>query len=73
MLNPDVPVSYAVIVMVGGNLTCAIAGDAATAVPAKVIAASMMTELIIPFLQLGCRRSGRLLFEPCQARCVGAE
>jgi len=73
MLNPDVPVSYAVIVMVCGNLTCATAGDAATAVPAKAIAASLMTELIIQFLPFGCRRSGRLLFEPCQARCVGAE
>jgi hypothetical protein len=59
--------------MVGGNLTCATAVDAVTAVPIRAIAASLMTELIIPFLPLGCRRGGRLLSEPCQLRCGGVE
>src|SRR5882724_3069658 len=36
--------------MVCGNLTCATAAEAVMAVAAKAIAASLMTELIIPFL-----------------------
>ena len=48
MLKPDVPVSYAVMVTVGGNLTCANAAEAVTAVAASAMAASLMTGLIIP-------------------------
>jgi hypothetical protein len=52
MLNPDVPVSYAVIVTLGGSFTCAAAVDAATAVPVNAMAASIIFGLIIPFLPL---------------------
>ena len=66
--------NVAVIVMVCGSLTCAAAGEAVTAVPIEIDAASVMTERIMPFLPLGCRRCGRApptiiaaAFTPCSA------
>src|SRR3954469_2502001 len=46
MLKPDVPVSYAVIVMLGGNFTCATADDVATDIPASAMAARFIIGLI---------------------------
>jgi hypothetical protein len=53
ILNPDVPVSYAVIVTNGGNFTCAMAGGIASAVPINAMAASFMNGVNIPILPLG--------------------
>jgi hypothetical protein len=53
MLNPDVPVSYAVIVTVGGNFTCAIAIDAVTAVALRATATSFMIGLTMASSPLG--------------------